>query len=150
MGISRKEYWIVLPCPPPGDLPNPGIKPYVLSLMFPALAGGFFTTSTTWQVPFYWSLMQNGNNWLGNKLLAEVYCSNSLTIPNVFMTPYIQNDNPHGTEFYSNSLTEDMTVHFKLGTLELSINFQNAVLSRSVLSDSLQLHGLKPTKLHCP
>ena len=86
MGISRKEYWIVLPCPPPGDLPNPGIKPYVLSLMFPALAGGFFTTSTTWQVPFYWSLMQNGNNWLGNKLLAEVNCSNSLTIPDVFMT----------------------------------------------------------------
>ena len=86
MGISRKEYWIVLPCPPPGDLPNPGIKPYVLSLMFPALARGFFTTSTTWQVPFYWSLMQNGNNWLGNKLLAEVNCSNSLTIPDVFMT----------------------------------------------------------------
>ena len=26
-GISRKEYWSGLPCPPPGDLPNPGIKP---------------------------------------------------------------------------------------------------------------------------
>ena len=34
------------PCPPPGDLPNPGIEP--MSLMSPALAGQFFTTRTTW------------------------------------------------------------------------------------------------------
>ena len=47
MGFSRQEYWSGLPRPPPGDLPNPGIKP--TSLMFPALAGGFFTTSTTWK-----------------------------------------------------------------------------------------------------
>ena len=26
-GFSREEYWSGLPCPPPGDLPNPGIKP---------------------------------------------------------------------------------------------------------------------------
>ena len=32
MGFSRKEYWSALPCPPPGDLPNPGIKS-----VFPAL-----------------------------------------------------------------------------------------------------------------
>jgi len=25
--FSREEYWSGLPCPPPGDLPNPGIKP---------------------------------------------------------------------------------------------------------------------------
>ena len=25
-GFSRQEYWSGLPCPPPGDLPNPGIK----------------------------------------------------------------------------------------------------------------------------
>ena len=31
-----------LPCPPPGDLPDLGIEP--MSLMSPALAGGFFTT----------------------------------------------------------------------------------------------------------
>ena len=41
MGFSRQEYWSGLPCPPPGDLPNPRIKP--TSLMSPALAGGFFT-----------------------------------------------------------------------------------------------------------
>jgi len=27
MGFSRQEYWTAFPCPPPGDLPNPGIKP---------------------------------------------------------------------------------------------------------------------------
>ena len=27
MGFSRQEYWNGLPCPPPGDLPDPGIKP---------------------------------------------------------------------------------------------------------------------------
>ena len=26
-GFSRQDYWSELPCPPPGDLPNPGIKP---------------------------------------------------------------------------------------------------------------------------
>ena len=27
MGFSRQEYWSGLPCPSPGDLPDPGIKP---------------------------------------------------------------------------------------------------------------------------
>ena len=27
LGFSRQEYWSELPCPPPEDLPNPGIKP---------------------------------------------------------------------------------------------------------------------------
>ena len=32
VGYSRQEYWSELPCPPTGDLPNPGVK-----LGFPAL-----------------------------------------------------------------------------------------------------------------
>ena len=48
MRFSRQEYWSGLPCPPPGDLPNPGIKPTTLTS--PELAGRFFTTSTTWKV----------------------------------------------------------------------------------------------------
>ena len=47
MGFPRQEYWSGLPCPPPGNLPNPGIKP--TSLMSPALAGGFFTSSAAWE-----------------------------------------------------------------------------------------------------
>ena len=46
-GILQANYWSRLPCPPPGHLPNPGIKP--MSLMSHALAGGFFTTGATWE-----------------------------------------------------------------------------------------------------
>ena len=46
MGFSRQKCWSGLSCPPPGDLPNPGIEPE--SLMSPTLAGGFFTTNSTW------------------------------------------------------------------------------------------------------
>ena len=47
MGFSKQEYWSGLPCPPPSYLPNPGIE--LVSLKSPALAGRFFTTSTTWE-----------------------------------------------------------------------------------------------------
>ena len=47
MGFSRQEYWSELPCPPPGDLPDPGTEPAFL--MSPALAGVFFTTRVTWE-----------------------------------------------------------------------------------------------------
>ena len=33
MGLSRQECWSGLTCPPPGDLPNPGINPHLLSLL---------------------------------------------------------------------------------------------------------------------
>ena len=47
MGLPRQEYWIGLPCSPPGDLPYPGTKP--TSLTSPALAGRFFTITATWE-----------------------------------------------------------------------------------------------------
>ena len=47
MGFSRQEYWSRVPFPPPRDIPNPGMEPP--PLVSPALAGGFFTTSTTWE-----------------------------------------------------------------------------------------------------
>ena len=46
MGFPRQEYWSGLPCPPPGDLPDHGIK-----TESPALAGGFFTYHcATWEI----------------------------------------------------------------------------------------------------
>ena len=51
VGFSRPEYWSGLPCPPLGDLPNSGIEP--VSLMSPAVSGGFFTTSATWETRIY-------------------------------------------------------------------------------------------------
>ena len=44
---SQSNLFFLKPCPPPGDLPNPGIKH--MSLMSPELASGFSTTSDTWK-----------------------------------------------------------------------------------------------------
>ena len=60
MRFSRQEYWSELPCPPPGHLPDPGIEP--TSLTYPALAGWFFTTGTTWKAH---SIV----NWILTKIL---------------------------------------------------------------------------------
>ena len=50
LGFSRQEYWSGLSCPPPADLPYPGMESAYL--MSPALAGRFLTTSATWNVPY--------------------------------------------------------------------------------------------------
>jgi len=47
MGFSRQRYWSGLPCPPPGDLPNPTME--LMPLMSLASVGEFFTTSATWE-----------------------------------------------------------------------------------------------------
>ena len=47
MRFSRQEYWRGLPCPPSGDLPDPAIEP-----ASPVLAGGFFTTNTSWEAHY--------------------------------------------------------------------------------------------------
>ena len=57
LGFSRQEYWSGLLCPPPGDFSDPGIEP--ASLVSPALKGGFFTTSTTWEAPRAHSVQQS-------------------------------------------------------------------------------------------
>ena len=46
-GILRQEYLSGWPFPPPGDLPNPGVK--AESVTPPALAGRFFTSSAIWE-----------------------------------------------------------------------------------------------------
>ena len=64
MGFSRQEYWSGLPFPPPGDLPNPGIKPTSLAIL--SLTDRFFTTSgksvwlicvffLNWPKCFFWT-----------------------------------------------------------------------------------------------
>ena len=47
MGFSSQRYWSGLPCPPPGDFPDPGTKPTFL--MSPELAGRFLASSATWE-----------------------------------------------------------------------------------------------------
>ena len=61
MQFARQEYWSGLPFPSPGDLLDPGIK--LASLVSPALADGFFTTSTTSRegngTPLQYSCLEN-------------------------------------------------------------------------------------------
>ena len=33
VGFSRQEYWSILPCPPPGGLPDPGMNPWLSYLL---------------------------------------------------------------------------------------------------------------------
>ena len=47
----RQEYWDGMPLPTLGDLPDSGTK--LVNLASPALAGGFFTTSVTWEAHIY-------------------------------------------------------------------------------------------------
>ena len=50
-------------CPPPGDLPNPGIEP--MSVVSPALVGEFFITSATWEAHYYDLLKKMNSTVLG-------------------------------------------------------------------------------------
>ena len=50
--LFRQEYWIGLPFPSPGNLPDPEIEP--MSPASPALAGRFFTTEPPWKPRFFW------------------------------------------------------------------------------------------------
>ena len=70
-GILQASTCRRLLCPPPGDLPKPGIEP--ASLLSPALAGGFFTTSTTWEGPLPSRLPVKTSS-LGSGLRTKLGC----------------------------------------------------------------------------
>ena len=77
MEVSKPEYCNWLPFLSPGDLLNSGIEP--TSLVSPALTGGFFTISATWEAQCvviggdvtYFKIVSSGNSlaakWLGLK-----------------------------------------------------------------------------------
>ena len=57
MGFSRQEYRSGLPCPPPGDLPNPGIEPGTPELQADSLPSeppgdtkSFYTTQIAFEL----------------------------------------------------------------------------------------------------
>ena len=59
MGLSRQKYWSGLPCPPPGDLPDPGIEPR--SPASPVLQVDSLPTEPPGKPPILWyvSLIQS-------------------------------------------------------------------------------------------
>ena len=68
--FSRQEYWSGLPCPPPGALPNPGIKSK--SLKSPELAGRYFTTTATWEMRTVANFVKRLHT--GLSLAAQIQC----------------------------------------------------------------------------
>ena len=80
MGFSQREYWSGLPCLPPGDLPDPGIEP--MAFMSPALAGGFFTTSTTWEAPRHINIRGFGDPWGIYRTIPQTKLKKYFTISN--------------------------------------------------------------------
>ena len=70
MGFSKQEYWSGLPCPPPGNLPDPGIEP--VSLMSSAVARGFFTTRALWEAQNL-SNTQRSSRWQTDSFRAQAW-----------------------------------------------------------------------------
>ena len=76
MGFFRQEYWIGLPCPPPGDLSDLGIEP--ASLSPPALAGRFFITRATWEAPSLYYMIWKVNQISQFYLIKNLYFLHNL------------------------------------------------------------------------
>ena len=57
VGFSRQEFWSGLPCPPPGDLPNPRIKP-----RSPASQVGSLPSEPPGKPPIYLKCLFNAGN----------------------------------------------------------------------------------------
>ena len=76
MGFSRQEYWSGLSCPPPGDLPNPGIEPTCLFHLL-HWQGGDFTTSTPWEAPLRTDAELN----LRDRVVGDVEKNSFIALP---------------------------------------------------------------------
>ena len=101
-GFSRQESWRGWPCPSPGDLPDPGTEP--ASLMFLEVAGGFFTTSTTWKVHIIYAKYYNGDY-----LVSHFSHVNNILCNPVFSMMKFWIHFPH-----RNVITDDYMFHINL------------------------------------
>ena len=98
MGFSRQEYWRGLPCPSPGDLPNPGIEPRsgVIRRLIPSELSMMHQLTNSF---FFFPLKSFQSNTLLFCLL-NIHASNSSIksgpgktsfCPEVFHFPFFQN-----------------------------------------------------------
>ena len=127
MGFSRQEYWSVLPCSPPGDLLDPGIK--LTSPVSPAWAGGFFTASANWEA--YYSCYLNIIH-LTSQRIKSYYQTTSL---------------PHQIQFSLCIQMPFLMPSKKTHFLERFLQACCAVPSHSVMPNSLQPRRLQPARL---
>ena len=118
--------------PPPGNLPDPGIKP--LSLTYPALPGGFFTINLTWEAQF-----QNAAAAAAKSLqLCPTLCDPIDGKPTRLPCPW---DSP--------GKNTGVDCHFLLQCMKVKSESEVKV-RRSVVSDCSWPHGLQPTRLPRP
>ena len=82
MEFSRQEYWSGLLLPTREALPDPGIEP--VSLACPVLAGGFFTTSATWEVPESSGRLIKKDFWTSEFLILQVCNAEEFAFLTVF------------------------------------------------------------------
>ena len=93
MEFSRQECWSGLSCSPPGDLPSPGIEPVVLK----SPAGGFFTTSATWEAQVGsrhglqgWVQLPAAPHLLATRSLTSLYPRASRVVSTVAVTSLLE------------------------------------------------------------
>ena len=80
MGFSKQEYCTGWPCPPPGDLPDPGIEPTFLES--PVLADRLFTTRAIWEVQEWWQTVRFPCRWETHisQVTADLFGASALVI----------------------------------------------------------------------
>ena len=116
--------WVDMP--PPGDLPHLGIEP--ATLMSPASAGGFFTTSATWEAH-------------GSVLLLLLSHFSRVWL---YATPQrAAHQAPPSLGFFRQEHWSGLPFPSPMHESE------KWKWSRSVVPDSLRPHGLQPTRLLC-
>ena len=90
MGFSRQAHWSELPCPPPGNLPDPGIE-----LLFPmshALADGFFTiTGVIWEAKKIKSVLTEKNRGVMRRVSRRSSLSRAVHIDAYYSRAIVQN-----------------------------------------------------------
>ena len=122
LGFPRQEYWSGLPFPSSGYLPNPGIE-----LASPALVSRFFTTEPLGKPNTIYTVTIN-------QLLHIIWINFALKYLMMFC--------------YLCSLNQIFI--FVVHTLDFYSNLKSVQFSCSVVSGSLQPHGLQHTRLPCP
>ena len=80
MRFSRQEYWSGLPCPPPGDLPDPGIKSKSLMCLL-----HFRQILYCWAIREAQNMLRSGQ--VGNSMYWSALPSSSLLQPLLFLQP---------------------------------------------------------------
>ena len=147
MGFPRQEYWSGLPFPSSGHLPNPGIKP-----ASPALAGGFFTSSTTFGKPYIW-LTKRKNYYKSIFFFASLISTYTVVYPCSFL-PVTTSCQKLFPKIAVKKKYTCSYLYVPLFTLNVEYYCHSpsccSLFSPLVMSNSLKRYGLQHTRLPCP